>query len=70
MKQIDIEKMTPAELDLYSALLHHAYKLEEEQTGLVCGATAEALRDGMYTAISLSWPFGVDLIPDVNAPCK
>jgi hypothetical protein len=70
MKQIDVNAMTRAEFALYLDLLPHAYALEQEQTGLVCGATAEALRDGMYTAISLSWPFGVDLIPDGNAPCK
>lgn len=46
-----IQTMTPAELELYCGLLKHAYALQLEQTGLVCGVDAEALRDKMYKAI-------------------
>lgn len=46
-----IQSLTPAELDLYCGLLPLSYKLEREQTGLVCGTTAEAKRDRMFKAI-------------------
>ena len=46
-----VKKMTPAELDLYCELFKHAYAIQLEQTGLVCGADTEALRDKMYEAL-------------------
>jgi len=46
-----MNNMTPAEFDLYLELLKHAYKIEEERTGLVCAAIAEDLRDRMYDAM-------------------
>ena len=46
-----IENMTTAEFNLYCDLLHHAYKLYQEKTGLVCGSDCESLRDKMFLAI-------------------
>ena len=46
-----MNNMTPAEFDLYLELLKHAYKIENERTGLVCATTAEALRDKMYASM-------------------
>ena len=48
---LDVKKMSPAEVDLYCGLLHYAYEIQKERTGLVCGTTAEDLRDKMYDSI-------------------
>ncbi|NMB69826.1 hypothetical protein GYA27_01310 [candidate division WWE3 bacterium] len=49
---VNINAMTKAELDLYCGLLKYAYQIQIEQTGLVCGADAERLRDEMFYAIA------------------
>ncbi len=47
----NVNKMTRAEFNLYCGLLQYAYNFQTEQTGLVCGSEAEAMRDKMYKAI-------------------
>lgn len=49
---INVHAMTKAELELYCGLLKYAYQIQEEMTGLVCGADAERLRDEMFCAIA------------------
>jgi hypothetical protein len=46
-----MQTMTPAQVGLYCSLLRPAYQYLLAQTGLVCGADAEALRDQWYSAI-------------------
>ena len=47
----NINKLTEAELKIYSELLPLAYDLQIERTGLVCGTKAENLRDEMFHEI-------------------